>query len=576
MDTHIPNLMRLRWITLASLLAFFPLSVFADVSEVGPKSYVPQPIPTGAVWVAPFGSDQSGNGSQARPFYTPARASEVGHTVVLLPGRYTQFGTILRGGTATDPLVIRAASGTVVFALQDGNVPADIRASHVRLEGIEIHNEELAQPGTCLRFGADVTDVEILNSKIHHCARAIVTDGHTWSHGTLRDVTLSDIGEIGIDCSGACTHQRWNRVLLQHIGSETTSGTALSVSDRSHDLRLRDLIVRDVIGDGARFYGSKPSIANSLFNQISGTALLLKRGGYLGHVQIDTETTGLVANVGDNLVIERSLFHAQRPTASPFAIAADDQSKKEATLLLSWNRIDVPNAILRLGGIQSQHQIIWSGMVFWFRDETDLIQLPGGNRIRADQALRSPAITKEEESLVYPNAPIKGDLFSALFSGGTTIRNNDGSRTISAGSQIRGNEQEPPYVLGQQQRVHLLTGDAQIARWYPYPREITTIGDGPFGSLLRGGDVTEPPGTLIKARSRPHVYLVTAPNFLRWISSEALAEMYAGPRWNTHIIEFSDDVLTHYQEDLPILHEQDFEDSDILRQLPDPADLFEK
>lgn len=568
--------MPLRWIFLASLFALFPLSAFADVSAIGPQAYVPGPVPKNAIWVSPSGSDLRGNGTEAKPFYTPARASEVGRIVVLAPGRYPQFGTIARGGTSAEPLVIRAASGTVVFALQDGNVPAELSASHIRLEGLEIQNQELAQPGTCLRIGADVEDIEILSSKIHHCAKGIETDEHLWLHGTLQDVTISDIQQIGFDCSGACIHQRWNRVLLQHIGDTTTSGTALTFSDPSRDLRFRDVVVRDTIGNGAVFSGGKPSLANAAFNQISGVSLRLKNGGYIGHAQIETETDGLVANIGSNLVVEKSLFYAQTPTAVPFAVAEDDQSSEASTLLLNWNRIDIPTGQLTLAGPQSLHRVVWSGMVFWFRDGSDVIKLSSGGSLTQDQAAHSPAIKHDEDSLLYTTGPIEGDLFSAVFSGGETTRNSDGSRTITEGTQIRGNDQEPPYVLGQEQHVHLLTNSDRIARWYPYPSEITTIGNKAFGSLLRGADVTEPPGSLIKARSRAQVYLVIAPNKIRWITSEELAKAFAGPRWNQKILEFSDAELTHYQEDTPITTEEDFEDDDVLRQIADPADLFDE
>ena len=568
--------MLLRWMICASVLALFPFSAFADVSDVGPQPFLVTPLPHSVTWVATNGSDVTGDGSALHPFLTPAHAARLGQTIVIAPGRYAAFGTITRGGTDRDPLVIRAASGTVTFALQDASEPATIAASHIQLDGIDIQNAQLTTPKSCLQLGADVEDVEIDHARLNHCPKAIDTHGFRWSHGALQDVQISDIQNIGIDCSGVCTSQRWNRLLIQHIGDETTSGTAIIVSDHSADLRLRDVIVRDVSGDGAIFDGGKPSIANSWFIQISGTSLVLKEGGFVGHTQVDTGAVGLEANIGTNLVIEHDLFHALTPTATPFTILSDHPSATSTNLLLTWSRFDIPNGQLRLGGQLDQHRVVMNGCVFWFRATSDQILLPGGQTINEYQVPDVKSIEQHEDTIFYTTPPITGDLFSAIFSGGMTTRNQDTSRTITEGSQVRGTEEDPPYVLGQEQHTHLLPSPEMTARWYPYHNEITTIGTNPFSALTRGLDVTEPPGTLIKATSRPEVYLVTAPNMIRWVSSEELAYAYDGPRWNEHILVLPDEDLTHYQEDDAITSVADFSDDDVLRQLPDPADLFEQ
>lgn len=567
--------MQTRWLLIALASALFPLRAWASPADLLPQPYDPPPIPPAAIWVSPTGSDLTGNGTQARPFFTPARAAESGSPIILAPGRYPQFGTITHGGTGRDPLVIRSASGTAVFAQQDANVPATIKASHVRLEGVEIHGLELADPGTCLAIRSDVEDVTIAHSRIHHCGDGIVVENGSLANGTLEDVTLSDIEGTALSCTGTCTHQRWTNVLIEHIGSDSASGTATLVANGAQDIRIRDLTVRDVQGDGARFLGARPSIVNGQFRQISGTALQMDHGGYVGRTDVEAEGYGLKGGVGTGLTIERSLFVARQPSAIPFAITQSTSSTQDARLTLTWSRFDVPNGTLQLAAKGDTHQTVWNEGTFWFRDDTDKVIL-GDQQVVIARNIVTSSVERTGDSQLYFDPPYENDLFSSTFSGGVTTVNEGGGKTITAGSLIRGNEQEHPYVLGEEQRVHLLEDTERKTRWYPHGENITTIGDGPFSSLLRSDDVTEPPGTLIKSSARPQVYLVTAPNLLRWISSEALAKAYAGPHWNQQIIEMKDGAITHYREVEPILTEEDLEDDDVLRRYVDPADLFDE
>ncbi len=568
--------MAFRWLFLsAGLLTLIPSAASASTADLLPTAYVPAAIPVDAVWVSPTGSDLTGNGSRQHPFFTPARAAENGRTVVLEAGRYPSFGTVTHGGTDAAPLVIRAATGTVTFALQDARVPATIAASHVRLEGLEFHGFELERPGTCVSLGPNIEDLTLNHVRIHHCETGLATDENDWSFGELQDVSFSDIRGMAIDCSGACTHQRWNRVQIQHLENRYASGTAAYFSPSSQDVRIRDLTVRDIQGDGLVFAGARPSITNAVFSQISGTSLRLDHGGYVGRTDILADGVGLEARVGDGLLIERSLLSAESLEAVPFRIAEHSSSSQESALEFSWSRLDVPKGTLRLAGDHDQHAVTWTESVFWFREPADRILLPNGLSVAAVSTTAS-TIERTGDSILSFGAPYQEDLFSSTFSGGETTRNEGGSRTITSGSQIRGNTNEPPYVLGEDDRVHLLSDPSQAKRWYPTKNVIETIGDSAFGSLLRSADMTEPPGTLIKSVARPHVFLVTAPNVIRWITTEALARLYAGPRWQAQIIELPDDRMTHYPEGVPITSVSDFEQDDVLRRLVDPADLFER
>lgn len=565
---------------LACLLAcaafLFPQAVFADTQVLTPDAYVAPSLPVHVTWVAPNGSDTTGDGSEAHPFLTPGHAAQFGRTIVLKAGRYSQFGRITQGGTARDPLVIRPAqsSDRVIFALQDAQQPAEIAASHVRLEGISITGEELVTPGDCLRLATDIQDLELAYLRFDHCQTAINGNRRRWEYGTISHTTIRD-SLSALQCTGACLTQHWNRLRVEQIGDGNASSSALFLSASSTNLRVRDLNLRDVEGDGLRVEGGRPSIANSFFTQISGTAIFLAEGGFVGKTEIATRGRGLIAHVGPDLVVERSLLYKLTPEATPFAIDERDTSSPSSTLLIAFTRIEAATSSLRLAGTNSRHRVSWTGDVFWFSNEREPVFLPNKRTVAAETLIDDETIDQDEDSLFFFTPPAPGDLFTPIFSGGTVTRNDNDSRTITAGMQIRGNEEEPPYVLGQNNRVHLLEGLGRTLRWYPYPVEVTVIGNSAFSNLLRGGDMTEPPGTLVKAKTRPQVYLVTAPNHLRWLANETIAAAYAGPRWTRSIVTLPNSEMTKYSEDVPILSTHAFAEADVLRQVPDPADLFE-
>ncbi len=561
---------------LAFAACLFPQAVLADTQALTPDAYVASALPERVTWVAPNGSDAAGDGSSERPFLTPGHAAQLGRTVVLKNGRYGQFGRISRGGTAHDPLVIRPENSgeRVVFALQDAQQPAEIAASHVRLEGFAITGEELVTAGDCVRLAGDVQDLEFAYLRLDHCRTALNGNGHRWEYGTISHTTIRDSGSA-VQCTGACLTQRWNRLRIEQIGDGSASSSALFLSASSTNLRVRDLSLRDVEGDGLRVEGGRPSISNSFFSQISGTALSLAEGGFVGKTEIATKGRGLIAHVGPDLVVERSLFYKLTPDATPFAIDERDASSPSSTLLIAYTRIETATSSLRLAGPKSRHHVSWTGDVFWFADERQPVFLPNARTVAAETVHDDGTIEQDEDSLFFFSPAAPGDLFSPVFSGGTVTRNDNGSRTITAGTQIRATEEDPVYVLGQNNRVHLLEGLGRTLRWYPYPVDVTVIGTSALNDLLRGGDLTEPPGTLIKAKTRPHVYLVTAPNHLRWLANETIAEAYAGPRWARSIVTLPNSEMTKYSEDAPILSTHAFAEADVLRQVPDPGDLFE-
>lgn len=562
-----------RFFLLISFFAFWtPGIAHADINRVTPQPYTPTSIPAEVTWVSPTGSDVSGDGTFLRPFLTPARAASLGKTIALEPGHYSTFGRIDHGGTPRSPLVIRPSTTTapVIFDLQSDQ-PAIVAASHVHIEGVAFSGQTTSSPGACVVFGANTDDVAFRHATFIGCRQGIDTIANTWSHGVIEDTLFRDVTDIGINCRGSCQHQRWNRVWLEHLG-QSTSSVAIFTSPSSNDLRLRDVFIRDITGDGATFLGGPPSIANSIFTQISGTSLTLAHGGFVGRTEINAQKQGLVAHVGENLVIERSLLHRSDPDAIPFAIASDDASSPSSTLLLAYSRIEAGKTPLALAGGGSRHRMEMSGTVLWFEDVSSRVVLPNKRSILANTLLDEPSLQQEDDSMLIFGPPSTSDLFTPLFSGGDTVYTNDHHRIITSGSQIRGNENDPSYVLGQNAHVHLLGPLASL--WYPYASDIQTIGDSAFGPLLRGGDITLPPGTLIKAKTRPHVYLVTAPNIIRWITTESLAEAFAGPRWNRDLIELPDTEITKYQEGAPIDREQAFSEADVLRQIPDPSDLY--
>ncbi len=559
-------------------LISWPLSTYA-VDPFAAQPYSPSRVSRlDGVWIAPHGSDVSGNGTPEEPFYTPAHAALFGNTVLAVPGRYTEFGTITRGGTPGRPLLIRPATeGAVAFALQDASQPATIAVSHVKLEGLTIHGRELETPGTCLRIEGPQEDLTITHSRIDHCRTGLHAGTASLAHLTLTDSSFSDIQDQALNCGQAtCSHHRLNRVRFEHLGYDATTGTAqILYSASSRDVRFRDVLLRDIRGDGAYFLGPAASIANSQFIQIEGTALTLERGGYLAKTDIAALGTGLAAGIGDGLVIERSLLRSLQTSSTPFMVLDHDTSTPSSTLLLAYSRIEVPQPSLVLGAQRSRHTITWNGIVLWFTNPEPRIVLPGERSVAVTNIEQEPAITREDDSQLFFGEAEPAELFSPLFRGGETTYNQDQSRTITAGSELRGETSGQSYVLGQDDRVHFLVRESQRSTWYPYG-SVNLLKEERLEDLVRGDDMTEPPGTLLKIPERPQVYLVTAPNILRWITTETLASTYAGPRWASTIMIIPREELTQYEEGDPITHEAQLEDADVLRQVPDPGDLFQR
>lgn len=570
--------MRTAWGALLLILCSVPTPALA-VQELG-SLRVTASVPAAelATWIAPHGSDTTGNGTERRPFYTPGRAAQLGRPILALPGRYTEFGTITQGGTARTPLVLRpATTGTVVFALQDAAQPATIAASHVELRDITLHGRELATPGTCLRVAGNVEDLSLTRTRVDHCRVGLDAGSTALTHFTLEDSSMSDIQERAIDCGRAtCSHHRLTRVVFEHLGHDTASTTAkILYSAASRDSRWRDVTVRDSIGDGVRFDGPAPSIANSQFIQIDGTALTLGRGGYITKTDIAALQTGLAAQIGDGLVIERSLLRRLSTSSTPFLVLPSDQSSPTSSLVFAYSRLEVSNETLALGGPRSRHAVVWNGLVAWFHHPSPVLLLPGGQRVSVEDSDRANGITHEDDSQLFFGEASQAELFSPLFAGGETTHNADGSRTITAGSELRGETSGQSYILGQDDRIHFLVRESQREAWYPYG-SANILKEERLEDLIRGDDMTEPPGTLIKIPERPQVYVVTAPNILRWIMNEALARAFAGPRWAQRITTIPREEMTQYEEGDPITKEADFEASDVLRQVPDPGDLFQK
>lgn len=550
-----------------------PIHAFAE-EAIAPRAYLPASIPEDAIWVAPNGSDVSGDGSRAHPFRTPGRASQVPAVkhIALLPGMYREFGIIHQGGTSASPLLIAASSPTdTAILLQDAAQPAEIRASHIRLEGLTLSGRELETPGACLRLGDDVTDFDLTAIRFERCGTGVDVGVYAWNHAYLQDVTFVETQHTAFDCGhGSCQNHHLNRVRIE--GGASTEGAGATYGERSRQVFWRDVVVRQGLGDGARFIGPKPSIANSVFEALEGTSLFLERGGYLARTRITTPTKGLFARVGTDLTLERTLVHGTEPEAEPFHVLPSKQRGGE--LLIAYSRIHEPNTILTLGNPQDQHTVTLQDSVLWMPSPDSTVSLPRQNTTAFAHLHSTSAINRINELLLQVGEPHRDDLFSPLFIGGRTMHHPNGSRSITSGSQIRGTLEGEIYVLGEEVDAHLLQDEAQRQRWYPYDTTPDTLSPEILGSLVRGDDVTEPAGTLVKTSSRPQVFVVGAPNSLHWLASETLAEAYAGPRWSTRIVTLSDDQITQYQEDLSLFTQADFESRSLLRQAVDPADLF--
>lgn len=90
--------------------------------------------------------------------------------------------------------------------------------------------------------------------------------------------------------------------------------------------------------------------------------------------------------------------------------------------------------------------------------------------------------------------------------------------------------------------------------------EITEVSNSVLDALPIGGNVTYRPGTrLIKITTDPKVYAVSRGGALRWIVSEAVAQVIFGESWRSLVDTIPDEFFVNYTIGSDIMTGEDYD-----------------
>ncbi|GAB4408076.1 MAG: hypothetical protein Kow00123_21070 [Anaerolineales bacterium] len=373
-------------------------------------------------YVAPAGSDTTGDGSLAHPWATPGYASRQlhpGDTLVILGGRYVLSrydDDILMppSGTANAWVTIRGEAGNrPVLAGRDNLYAAAILAgrSYVRLENLEITHDDQAS-GSAAWFrtaisitGApsshivlkdlyvhhideggldiqDVDDLQVLDSRFEYCGFGAIL-GPAGEHGGVRNLvirgcTLSYSGHYyqGGDGSSRPYDRPDGFGIEPSAGPITIEDTVAAhnygdgLDSKSANTTIRRCIVANNSCDGVKLWGGGSRVENTLiYGRGDGNPTVTPWAA----VVIGTEQAGATfefVNVTvDDTLGNNYLMHVQY-----------DSPGVPVTLTLRngiWRGVDAPIWVAGASTVVADHNL------FYFPESPDAAFVHGGTTYTA-------------------------------------------------------------------------------------------------------------------------------------------------------------------------------------------------
>lgn len=130
----------------------------------------------------------------------------------------------------------------------------------------------------------------------------------------------------------------------------------------------------------------------------------------------------------------------------------------------------------------------------------------------------------------------------------TTVTGNGLLIKLQCPSTVRVNDPcTTVYFYGSDGKRHAFTSEAAYFSWYENYNDVQIVDADFMAEIPLGANVTyRPVKRLVKFRSVKTVYVVTGPNVLRPIASEADARALYGASWNRQIDDVSDIFLGDY------------------------------
>ena len=124
--------------------------------------------------------------------------------------------------------------------------------------------------------------------------------------------------------------------------------------------------------------------------------------------------------------------------------------------------------------------------------------------------------------------------------------------SAATGDLVKGSLSAVYYVTADGKRMPF-PDEATYFSWYADFNGVKTVSDADLAALPLAGLVTMRPGIrIVKTESSPKVYAVAHGGTLRWLSTEAMAQMIFGADWVKKIVIIPDAFLTAYKYGIDI------------------------
>ncbi len=133
------------------------------------------------------------------------------------------------------------------------------------------------------------------------------------------------------------------------------------------------------------------------------------------------------------------------------------------------------------------------------------------------------------------------------------------------------------FYIGQDGKKHPFPNEYTYRSWYDSFSSVRTIKTALLDSVVLGQAITVRPGKrLMRFGSDPKVYLMTVNGALRWIRTEAIANMLLGADWTKHIDVLPDAARLAYSFGADIQTQKDVSPQERFVAGMNPSQFFDR
>lgn len=570
--------------------------VHAEAIPLRSYTYGPLSSTGKSLWVAPNGSDETGLGTQARPYATPGVASlhaMPGDTIVVKTGTYSSFGSLRRSGSEAHPIVVRPEpQGHPVFLLQSDEAAVEIAASHLRIFGMEISHPVHASAMTCMRVTRPVEDIALTDLHVHDCETGLQL---TQPVASVQRLSITDsefyhLASAGIVCrGGACADVNMVRVQVRDIPQSDRADTGILFGASSTRVVLEASSVLDVAGNAVTMQGTEPLVTNltvsSSFDLPASHAVLFSQGGTLLNSDVRVGGSGVQLIGGAGYRLRGNLIRSVTTDPQGYALQVlygPAQADRPGVLLLDANRIMTRGGRVGLpktsAGVPAPLLTTLKSNTFFFDDLTSGADLTDGRFVAATSvsSATGTGIINLLGNISVVGEPEADDLISPIIQGAMTTPSPwSGGIAVFPGARLKGSG-PTIYLYSALGQRHAFPNESVYRSWFFDFRDVTQISDEAMSKIPLGRNVTYRPGVrLVKVTTDPKVYAVGAGRSLRWIKTEEIARTLFGSQWSHQIDDIPDAYFVNYRMGDPIESAAAYHPDQERAQVANPSETFQ-